>query len=398
MLAPLRPFGLTTLAPCRSLLLMKIGFDISAQSLPRSGVGQYQINLLQALLNLDKDDFFNLYAFNFRNRKRFKRIHFSSDNYKIHALPVPQRLITAWWLMADFPSLERVAGDCDLYQVSEICIPPVKRAKTVAFIHDLTTILYPQHHVKSNVFLHNRRFKNIHKVDAVLTNSEHTKKDIVNYLKVKPDKIFVTYLGASDRFRPMEDSEAHETLKIFNLNSPYILFTGTLEPRKNVKTLIRAFNILKSKYSIPHRLVITGQRGWLYDDALKEIHSSPFRGHITELGYISDNDLPAIMNGADVFAYPSFYEGFGLPVLEAMKCGTPVITSNVSSLPEVGGDACVYISPEDPDGLAKRLFEVISDKKLKSDLSTKGIARAGMFSWEKCAKETINVYRLIAGK
>lgn len=377
---------------------MKIGFDISAQSLLRSGVGQYQFNLLQALLKLDKENFYNLYGFNFRNRKRFNRIHFPSDNYKMHILPIPQRLITAWWLMADFPSLERVVGDCDIYQVSEICIPPVRYARTVAFIHDLTTILYPQHHVKSNIFLHSRRFKNIHKVDAVLTNSEYTKRDIVNYLKVRPDKVFVTYLGASERFKPMQTSEIEEALKIFNLKTPYILFTGTLEPRKNIKTLIRAFNSLKSKYSIPHRLVITGQRGWLYHDALKEIDSSPFRAHITELGYISDNDLPAIMNGADVFAYPSFYEGFGLPVLEAMKCGTPVITSNVSSLPEVGGDACVYVSPEDPDELAKRIFEVISDKILRKSLSEKGTARANMFSWEKCAEETLRVYKEVLGK
>jgi glycosyltransferase involved in cell wall biosynthesis len=377
---------------------MNIGFDISAQSLPRSGVGQYQANLLDALLRLDKDNFYNLYAFNFRNRERFKKIHFSSDNYKVKVLPIPQRLITAWWLMADSPSLNKVVGDCDLYHVSEICVPPVKKAKTVAFIHDLTTILYPQHHVKSNVFLHNRRFKNIHKVDALLTNSEHTKKDIVNYLRVNPDKVFVTYLGASERFRPMQESEISESLKIFNLTTPYILFVGTLEPRKNVVTLIKAFNKLKSKSAIPHRLVIAGQRGWKYADIIKEIDNSPFRAHITELGYMSDNDLPALINGADVFAYPSFYEGFGLPVLEAMQCGTPVITSNLSSLPEVGGDACLYVSPESADELAQKILDVISDKNLRNDLSNKGIARAKIFSWEKCAEETLKVYREVLGK
>jgi len=377
---------------------MRIGFDISAQSLPRSGVGQYQINLIKALLKIDKENFYNLYAFNFRNRHRFDDIKFPSVNYRVNVIPIPQRLITLWWMMADFPALERIAGECDIYQISEICVQPVKKAKRVAFIHDLTTILYPHHHVKSNVFLHNRRFKDIHKIDAILTNSEHTKSDIVNYLNIRPEKVFVTYLGADSRFRPSEDPEIDSVIGKYSIRKPYMLFVGTLEPRKNVQNIIKAFNQLKQTKNIPHQLVLAGQKGWKYEDIFKEIRASGFKSDIIHIGYADDNDVPLLMNGAEVFVYPSFYEGFGLPVLEAMKCGTPVITSNLSSMPEVGGDACLYAEPDSADDLADKIFSVINSKDLQKDLSKKGSERAKLFSWEKCAEETLKAYRDVVGK
>lgn len=377
---------------------MRIGFDISSQSLPRSGVGQYQINLLKALLSIDPENFYHLYAFNFRNRKRFEEIGFPEGNYGIRVSAIPQRVITMWWLLFNHPSLEKVVGECDLYQVSEICIQPVKKAKTVAFVHDLTTILHPEYHVPSNTFLHRERFKRINKVDGILTNSEATKRDIVNHLKIHPDKVFVTHLGADDRFYPMERVEVEPVLRRYKLNKPFILFVGTLEPRKNVETLIRAFNELKTEHWIPHKLVLVGQKGWLYKNIFKAIESSPFKSSILYLDYVADEDVPALMNGADVFAYPSFYEGFGLPVLEAMQCGCPVVTSNVSSLPEVGGKACLYVHPESADELSEKLLAVIQNKALQNEISEKGIERAKEFSWEKCAGKTLQAYQMVIGR
>lgn len=376
---------------------MKIGFDISAQSLPRSGVGQYQINLLNTLLKIDKENFYNLYAFNFRNRERFADIKFPSENYRINVIPIPQRLITAWWLLASFPLLESLAGECDIYHVSEVCIQPAKKAKSVAFIHDLTTVFYPHHHVKSNVFLHGRRFKNIHKVDAVLTNSEYTKKDIVEYLHVNPEKVIVTHLGADERFCRKNQSEVQQVLRRYNLTKPYILFVGTLEPRKNIKTLIKAFDNLKNKYKMPHQLILAGQAGWFCEEIFEAISSSVNKSDIRHLGYILDEDVPVLMNGAQAFAYPSFYEGFGLPILEAMQCGVPVIASATSSMPEVGGNACIYINPDDVNDLSEKIYTVISDENLRKELSEKGIERAKNFSWEKCARKTLRVYEGLCG-
>jgi len=376
---------------------MKIGFDISSQSLPRSGVGQYQINLIDALLKIDKENFYNLYAFNFRNRHRFDYIKFPSENYSVNVIPIPQRLITLWWMMSDYPPLEKVAGECDIYQISEICVQPVKKAKRVAFIHDLTTILYPDHHVKSNVFLHKERFKNIHKIDAILTNSEYTKKDIVEHLQIKPEKVFVTYLGADEKFKPLDALSVNPIIAKYRIQKPYILFVGTLEPRKNVQNIIKAFNQLKKTHKIPHQLVLAGQKGWKFDDIFKEIELSEFKSDIIHIGYADDSDVPALMSGAEVFVYPSLYEGFGLPVLEAMKCGVPVITSNISSMPEVGGDACLYVEPESVSQLADKLLMLINSKDLQAELSKKGIKRAGFFSWEKCAVDTLKVYRAVLG-
>ena len=359
-------------------------------------MGQYQYHLLKHLLEIDHQNFYHLYAFNFRNRKGFKEIKFPAKNYKIQVFPIPQRLIILRWIIMQRPFLEKLVTKCDLYHLSEICIPPVKKAKTVAFIHDLTTILFPEHHKKSNVFLHSKRFNRIHKVDAILTNSESTKKDIIKHLKIKPEKIFVTYLGADDRFHPMNKSEVEPILHKYKLKKPYILFVGTLEPRKNVETLISAFGQLKRKHQIPHQLILVGQKGWLYKSIFKAIESSPYKSDIRYTDYVKDIDLPALMNGAEVFSYPSFYEGFGLPILEAMQCGVPVITSNISSMPEVGGKACLYINPDSVDELANCIFKVISDTDLQKNLSEKGIERAKHFSWKKCAEDTLKVYETIA--
>lgn len=371
---------------------MNIGFDISSQNFPRSGVGQYQINLLNALLKIDNKNFYNFYAFNMRNRERLKSVKFTSNNYKTTIIPIFQSATVLWWLLFNFPKLEQVVGECDVYHISEICVQPVKKAKTVAFIHDLTTILYPRYHTKSNIFLHKQRFRNMKKVDAILTNSEHTKKDIIEYLNIKPEKIFVTHLGAGEHFKPLDGALVDPVLQKYNIKRPYILFIGTLEPRKNVQLLIKAFDNLKKRHDLPHQLVLVGGKGWMCEKILKEIESSDYKKDINQPGYVADADLPALMNGADVFVYPSFYEGFGLPILEAMQCGTPVITSNTSSMPEVGGKACLYIDPKDSDWLSHQIYKVISDTNLRKNLSENGIVRAKDFSWEKCARETLKVY------
>ena len=181
----------------------------------------------------------------------------------------------------------------------------------------------------------------------------------------------------------------------YKIKKPYILFIGTLEPRKNVQMLIQAFNNLKKEHNLPHQLVLVGGNGWMCDDILKEIESSDYKNDIIRPGYVADADLPAFINGADVFVYPSFYEGFGLPILEAMQCGTSVITSHVSSMPEVGGKACLYIDPNDKTELSEQIYKVVSDVSLQKDLSEKGIEQSKNFSWEKCARETLKVYQKV---
>ncbi|MBI5467013.1 MAG: glycosyltransferase family 4 protein [Candidatus Kerfeldbacteria bacterium] len=371
---------------------MKIGFDISAQSLPRSGVGQYQHQLIRHLLKIDSKNEYLLYGFNVRNRKRLEAVRFDAPNCETRVIPIPQRLITLSWMAFRAPALDRIVKGCDVYQVSEISIPPIRKAKRVAFVHDLTTLLFPQFHVPTNVFVHRQRFERLHEVDAILTNSETTKKDVIEHLGIRPEMIHVTPLGADGSFQPLADALVTPVLNRLGLRKPYLLFVGTLEPRKNVETLILAFNALKEKDGIPHQLVLAGQKGWLCEPILRAIETSPYRSDIVQTNYLEEGDLPALMNGAEAFVYPSFYEGFGLPVLEAMQCGTPVVTSTVSSLPEVGGDACLYADPHSFEDLAVRIRMVLQSADLRKIMTEKGIARSRQFSWEQCARKTLAVY------
>lgn len=374
---------------------MRIGFDISALSIPASGVGHYQLRLLEAMLRLNAEHFFYLYAFNFRNRSAFSQLNFDSNQYNLKVLPIPQRFVIGSWMTFRVPALETLVTDCELFHVSELCIPPVKKAKRVAFVHDLSTLLFPEFHTQSNTYLHRKRLEHVDEVDLLLTNSHFTKKTIVERLSIDPSKIVVTPLGADKSFKPMSSSEIKPALEAFQINKPYILYVGTLEPRKNLVRLIKAFNQLKMKRRIPHLLVLVGQRGWKYEDVFEEVKNSPVKSDILWLDYVSDEAIPPLMNGADLFCYPSLFEGFGLPILEAMQCGTPVITSNVSALPEVGGGACHYFNPESIRSISDAMVNVLSSRALLQQLSETGRQRARLFSWEKCARLTLKAYEYL---
>ena len=387
---------------------MKIGFDITTLSMPKTGIGQYQFNLLNSLFKIDHENQYNLYAFNLRDNAKYGGLDFEIPfgNVRMHAYKIPQRLITAWWLMFRWPRLENITEKCDLYQISEICQQPTK-AKTVAFIHDITTILYPQYHLIKNKILYHFRFKNIKKyANAVLTNSENTKRDIIERIGITADKIFVTPFGVHERFRHIsktDDSDSVKNeriavqgvLKKYGIEEPYICYLGTIEPRKNLNNLLQAFYELKHQEKIPHKLVLIGKDGWFYEEIYQKISELNLTGDVVRTGFVSDEDVPYLLNGAEVFIYPSFYEGFGLPVLEAMACGTPVVTSSGSSLPEVGGDSVKYADPMSHTDIASRILEFIKSPEEREKFSKLGIERAKHFTWEKCAKETLKIYKSI---
>lgn len=374
---------------------MKIGFDITALSMPRTGIGQYQYNLLQTLFKIDQENSYHLYAFNLRDNGKYQDLKFEMphDNVSMKAHNIPQRLITAWWLAVRYPYLEKITDECDLYQISEICQQPTKK-KTVAFIHDLTTLHFPKYHLAKNKILYHFRFKNIKKyADAVLTNSQHTKKDIIEHLGIPENKIHVTYFGTHKRFRPIEDElKINEVLKKYSIDYSYICYVGTIEPRKNLINLLHAFKSLKNKKDIPHKLVLVGKDGWFFEEIYKTIGQLELENEVIRTGFAQDEDIPYLLNGADTFIYPSFYEGFGLPVLEALSCGVPTITSDVSSLPEVGGDAVKYVNPEDPVDIENKIFEFLHSESEREKFSARGLKQAEKFSWEKCAKKHLEVY------
>lgn len=228
------------------------------------------------------------------------------------------------------------------------------------------------------------------RTDVIIAGSESTKKDILRYFPSLRGKIIVIYAAADKSFRQINNPDRIK--KKYNLNTPFIFALGTLSPRKNLLTLIKAFSKLKIR-GFKHKLVIGGQKGWKYENIFKDASDLVEKNEIIFTGFIPDNDLPYFYNLADLFVFPSLYEGFGIPILEAMACGCPMITSNISSMPEVGGDAALYINnPLDTDELTDKIKKVLFEKGLKEDLIKKGLVQAAKFSWEKTARETIKVY------
>jgi glycosyltransferase involved in cell wall biosynthesis len=229
----------------------------------------------------------------------------------------------------------------------------------------------------------------------VLTVSEFSKQSIVDTYHIPPERILVTYNGVSPMFRPLEGASSIplERLERLRIHPPYILGVGNLQPRKNLEGLLRAYADLRKRRSPPHRLVLVGQSSWQGHRVGEEVARLGLADWVTLPGYLSNDDLVSLYNLADVFVYPSIYEGFGLPVIEAMACGTPVITSNVSSLPEVAANAAVFIDPESEAEISAALEQLIDDRGLRIRLREAGLARAKLFSWRRTAEQTIEAYR-----
>lgn len=275
--------------------------------------------------------------------------------------------------------------------------PSRSKYKKVTTIHDLTYIVCPQFHASSGAGAKKRYEKTARRADWIIADSENTKNDAVKYLGADPSKISVIALGCDARFRPQDAPAKMDALKKYGIPSPFLLYVGTLEPRKNVPAIIRAYKILKER-GTDRKLVIGGAKGWKYDEIFQMVSALGLGKDVIFTGRIDDSDLPALYGAADIFVYPSFYEGFGLPPLEAMACGCPVVTSNTSSLPEVIGDAGIMVEPGDISGLAERIGAAIADENLRKEMSRKGIERAKLFSWEKMAKETLDVYENMGDK
>ena len=269
-----------------------------------------------------------------------------------------------------------------------------RKIKKVLTLHDLTPILFPEMHTRETNLTWKSSLKFIkNRTNIIICDSVSTKNDCINLLNIPEKRLKVIPLAADEQYKPLNNKELiHDELKIeYNIDYPFILFVGTLEKRKNVPTLLKSFYKLK-KTKLDHKLVIVGGKGWKYTKIFDLIEELNLQDDVVFTDYVSDEYLVKLYNAADLFVYPSLYEGFGLPPLEAMACGCPVITSNISSLPEVVGDAGMMIDPNDIDGLTSAMLKILTDNELREELSRKSLDRAKMFSWKKTANETWKVY------
>jgi glycosyltransferase involved in cell wall biosynthesis len=383
--------------------MLKILIDATPISPKPSGVGFYVASLIQALSILQSQEDFQLGIAYQPGLKNWLRGEGEFPDYlklypELYFLPLPIRLSNL--ILDNFPSLlpfyfERHLDSPNIVHGTNYNVYPYKKSIKIMSLYDISFIKYPQY-TNSVVKTYARRVKHcLQWTDLIITISESSKNDIIKYLHVTPDHIYVTPLAS--RYYPNYLSpETREQLKLsvnYDFSKPYILFVSTIEPRKNIINLISAYNSLKEKYKIEHQLVLIGRKGWHYEPIFAAIESSPWRSQIHHLDYLSDELVALFYSKAEAFVYPSYYEGFGLPVLEAMTLGAPVITSNTSSLPEVAGDAALFVNPDNPMDLVDAILQIISDSNLRRELIEKGHERAKLFSWERTARETLKAYK-----
>jgi glycosyltransferase involved in cell wall biosynthesis len=271
-------------------------------------------------------------------------------------------------------------------------------ARRVATIHDVIPYIYPQTSSQLDWLIY--RFwlpLAVRHLDAIITDSTCSKNDILRYLPVSPERVVVIPIAANSSYRVMESAAYTPTLARYGVDFPYILYVGSLEARKNLTRLLEAYHSLRN-WSTQWRLVVVGARKWKFSPIFETVQRLGLEAHVHFTGYIEEADLPAFYNGADLLVFPSLYEGFGLPVLEAMACGTPVVTATASSLPEVAGDAAILVDPYDSAAIADGMRRVLENPELAATLRELGLARAQQFSWERTARETIAVYERVQNK
>ena len=383
---------------------MVVGIDCRSLLAAKTGIGVYTDRLLRGLAEcngLGLKCYLHLPFLNPR-KKRDAVAAVAHDHPNVELVPQsfpPPKIQRLIWSYSDFMPVEAIIGNVDVFHSTSFIMPPLRKARGVLTIYDLTFMLFPEYHDKGMQAFTRHIPKYVRRSDCILAISEHTKRDIMEHLQVPEERIRVTMLAADERYHVVNDPDAITSVKSkFGIDGDYILYTGTLEPRKNVPALIRAYARLRNEAKITHRLVLAGKKGWLYDEIMESVRTLGLERDVMFTGYVADEDMPYLYNGADLFVYPSFYEGFGLPPLEAMACGCPVVTSNTSSLPEVVGDAGLMVDPHRPEELAEAMGRVLDDSGLRSELRERGLRRAAEFSWQRCAAETLAVYRELSGK
>ena len=374
---------------------MKIGIDIS-QIVYRTGVSRYTEELVKSLIKLDKKNKYVLFGFSFRRKKELNNYHTTvCGNYcEGKIFPFPPTMMEILWNQLHILPIEKLIGEVDIFHSSDWTQPP-SNYKKITTVHDLSFLRYPDSFPKKIINNHKRRLCWVKKeCDMVIADSMATKRDLVELLGFDEKKIRVVYLGVSSKFKVKSSklqSKVQSIKKKYKINGDYILSVGTLEPRKNLKRTIEAFNlIIKKKNNRTIKLVLVGKFGWGENIRQSAINNQQLS--IITTGYISDEDLAYLYQGARCFVYPSLYEGFGLPVLEAMAAGCPVITSNVSSLPEVAGEAAILVNPKKTSEIAQAINEIIAIPQLSQNLRKKGLVQVNKFSWQKTARETLRAY------
>ena len=374
---------------------MRIGIDYTSAVRQGAGIGRYTRGLVSALTALDAENRYVLFS-----AGRDPHATRWPANVRYRTLPITDRHLSILWQRLRLPlPVELVTGPLDIYHSPDFVLAPVWRARTVLTVHDLSFMRFPECSSPPLLeYLMHSVPRSVARADLVLADSENTRQDVIDLLNVAPDRVRKVYAGVEQRFsKPVPPDDVARVRQRYGIERPYILGVGTLQPRKNFPTLIRAFDLLRQEHGIAHQLVIAGSRGWLDEPIRATIDELGLRGAVLITGFVDDADLPALYQGADVFAFPSLYEGFGIPILEAMAGGTPVVTADTSSMPEVAGDAALLVSPYDVNGLTNALWRLLDDVALRDALRARGRQQVALFRWERSAGVLLEVYASLVG-
>jgi len=360
---------------------MRIGIEANAYYKNLVGSGVYARNII----NIWRKEKTNKEIVLFANKRRSEMDLVKKKNILARLLNGIRDIL---WIQIVLPTMLK-KNKIDILFCPAFVSPIFSTCPTIVTIHDMGLLRYPETCDKlSRFYFRTLLFLTKKRINMILTDSDFSKNEISRLLKVPLQKIEVIYAGCDKKFKIIDDLERIKKVKNkYDIHQRFILNVGTLEPRKNIVTLILAFNILKKKELIEHKLVLCGGKGWYYDDIFRKVKKLKLEKEILFTGYVPEDDLPFLYNGAEVFVYPSLYEGFGLPPLEAMSCGCPVVTSNVSALPEIIGDGGILVNPLNTEELAQAILKVIKDRDLRRGLVKRGLERVKMYSWEKTAKE-----------
>ena len=369
---------------------MHIAYDATALPPRPVGAGNYIIYLLRALIDLKADLRFSVFVQPYQHALLDLSPHADVDFISVPAMPPAVRLL---WEQTIFPRLVLKSG-AELLHSPHYTMPLSHPVPNIVTFHDMSFFIYPEKHTwAKRYFFPWMMRQSARRADIIISDSENTRQDAIRFLKICPEKIVTVHLGHQNIFRRIADKNLLARVRQqYDLPEQYIFYAGALEPRKNVPMLLNAFEQLAQSRPELH-LVMTGGTGWGNQETLALMNSLSFKDRILRLGHIDHADLPAIFNLAAAFVYPSLYEGFGLPPLEGLACGTPVITTNISSMPEVVGDAGMLVPPNNETALVRAIQQALDDDSLRQRLQEAGPRQAANFTWKHTAEKTLKVYQ-----
>lgn len=373
---------------------MTIAYDVSFLQKEKTGIGIYILNLIKHILAVDKTSHYVLFGSSFSlDVEKINSLRTENVSLKLYRVPGAAKRFL--WNDLNL-NIDFLIGNYDLFHSTEGFVLPATRKIRVVTVHSVAARIMPRFFT-SGILRDNKYLGKVVKyADAVITVSESSKIDLMRLFDIKEDRIHVHHIGRDVDFQRVTDQSLLAAIRSrYRLPEKFFLFVGTIHPAKNLGGLIDAFELMIKRTACDYKLVVIGNYGWMYKTARSKLERICGSGFGMYLGYVDNKALPAIYTLAKALVFPSFYESFGIPILEAMSCGIPVVCSRNSAMPEVAGNAAIYVNPYDISGIAEAMLTMIQDEDLYSELSNQALHRSKLFSWDETAKKTLSLYRAL---